>query len=33
MTHDLMVDALTTLGHRLTEVHITGSPAAPSMPC
>lgn len=23
MTHDLMVDALTTLGHRLTEVHIT----------
>ena len=23
LTHDLMVDALTTLGHRLTEVHIT----------
>ena len=23
MTHDLMADALTTLGHRLTEVHIT----------
>lgn len=23
MTHDLMVDALTTLGHQLTEVHIT----------
>ena len=23
LTHDLMVDALSTLGHRLTEVHIT----------
>jgi bifunctional DNase/RNase len=23
LTHDLMVDTLTTLGHRLTEVHIT----------